>query len=196
MNYKERYLNLLGSKIFPDILESSLLQPLIFNKLMIAHISTILSQCNGIKEGHCYLNYVTSTSLNFKKDVIGPLINFSIYTNTYALIEHTNRSTRSSSKITNLNDFTSSDFHNPITLKNFIKKQELKMKHLPGYTYDMLKNEKTDIKYIKPGKNERLDYFYETIIASNKIVENFLSHYFLQNELNKEVIKTSKKMKI
>ena len=196
MNYKEKYLNLLGSKVFPDILEASILEPLKFNKLMVAHIVTIGAQCNGIKEGGCNIKYVTSTEEHFTPDVIGPKLSFYFYTNNNSLIEHTNRSTRSSSRITNLNDFSYSDFHNPWMLKDFILSQEIKMKHLPGHDWESIKDDYIDIKYKKPSKTERIDYFYEIIVSANKDIESFLNHYFIKSNLTTDESHKEKKMKL
>ena len=196
MNYKEKYLYLLGSKIFPDILEASLLDPLKFNKLMVAHIVTVGSQSNGIQDGGCNIKYVTSTEEQFTPDVIGPKLSFYFYTNNNALIENTKHSTRSNSRVTNLNDFSYSDFHNPWMLKNFILRQELRMKHLPGHDWESVKDDYIDIKYKKPSKTEKIDYFYETIIAANKDIESFLNHYFIKSNLKHEEPHKDKKMKL
>jgi hypothetical protein len=196
MNYKEKYLHLLGSKVFPDILEASILDPLMFNKLIVAHIAALTSQCKGIKEGHCYMEYVTSSEERFTENVIGPKLCFSLYTNKDKLIEHTNRSSRASNRITSTNDFSYSDFRDPLTLRRFLLAQQLKMKHLPGHDWESVADQKIKIEYKKPLKAEQIDYFYEQIIASHKDIESFLNHYFLKSDLPHENTVNTKKMKL
>ena len=184
MNKKSKYLQFLGSKNFPIILEQYNLAPLKYNKFIALHLLSISSQCNGIKEGHITLEYVFSTEEHFTKNTLGPKLNFSFYMNSYALIENTNRSTRSSATIRNLNDFTSGDFKNAFSFKKFLLNQELQMKHLPGHTWSSVASDKININYEKPKKSEREDYFYEIIIEKNPELSNFLDFHFISTDLN------------
>lgn len=188
MNKKSKYLQFLGSKNFPIILKEYNLEFLKHNKFIALHLLSIATQSNGIKEGHIRLEYVFSTEDHFTKDTLGPKLNFSFYMNSYALIENTNTSTRSSAKIRNLNDFTSVDFKNAYSFKKFLLNQELQMKHLPGHTWKSVMFDKIDINYKKPVKIERENYFYEIIIDNNPELKNFLDFYFMNIDLKNKIV--------
>lgn len=183
---KLKYLQFLGSKKFLLILQQYDLEPLKYNSFFALHLLTVASQSNGIKEGHIKIEYVFSTESHFTKDVMGPKLIFGFYTNTYALIENTNRSTRSSAPIRNLNDYSFVDFKNAYTFRKFLLNQELQMKHLPGYTWNDISADKLNITYEKPIKSERENYFYEIIIEKNPELSHFLDFHFMNLEYHKE----------
>lgn len=188
MNKKSKYLQFLGSKEFPLILGQYQLEPLKYNKFIALHLLSIASQSNGIREGRIKIEYVTSTEMHFTQGILGPKLRFSFFMNNYALIENTNKSTRSSVTIRNVNDFTSRDFKNAYTFRNFLLNQELQMKHLPGHTWNSVTFDEININYKKPIKSERENYFYEIIIDNNSELKNFLDFHFMNIDLKNKTI--------
>lgn len=196
---KEKYLQFLGSKEFPDIIKNYSLGFVLYNKLFAAHVLAIGLNSTGIKEGHIKLGYLR-TSLRRDFDSNGkegrewtnyyPHLEFCFRISTNGLIQNRiSHTTNSSLKI--YNKYDSYAYSRSRDFSRFIDEYQKRMPELDDEEH-LFANDAPpelltiDIKFDHSrfkAKDDKLNLVFEQMIINQPEIYSFLKFHFLQLDI-------------
>lgn len=179
------YLDTLGSRKFIDLIDNYTLTNEFYNELFATHCLLIGLQSSGISDGSISIDYVISSSEDYKPDVPGPRLRYGFYTTQNQLVENTIYCTNSS---LNLNNKEFPQFKSARQLRRFLDQYWKNMKHMDGCKLEDFKDYSFSIKVNRnPHKINHIDYLYENVIEKMPSIKAFLDWHFLQSNIDNKI---------
>lgn len=185
--FKRQAMPFLGSSEFLAVLDENTLNPLMYNKLFIAHCAAFLSQTTGINQIYLDLKYAfIDGKEGYDFTVAGPLLEFQMITTQNAAITPNNSCTNS---YTNINNDFGYPYRKPRQLRDFLNNYYVSyMKHMPGFDFPQLKPGNVSLRIIKPrDRSLLLDSAYNDIVTAIPELHTFLSSYLLKKQLDRDL---------